>query len=472
MTSMTDPFLTGGHTPVSAASARSGLAPVPVASTRPPEQLSSDTRVDPFLVRAAEQRIAEDRVLCNVDIDPFMMHDDPEMELVRLEDGSMQHDIANDPFLTHAELGQRLDHGEVDRLADVNPMSSRAARGGEGKLDDVWKDPFLIRGGLSPQEAAREFHWRHFLGTPDPHRDLQTLRILVCLPYLVYVLILTAVLFLRHYNLELTCLLISMLAAAACLSIVASFNGKAIARAPLGLLGILCLVAVALGVVTGDLGWRRVFRQFWWSRTGFNYQDETIQTPSDARSDAYSMNFNRKDKQAKVDTERSAGYRSSHTFCAAPVLDRQMVVGQYNRVNYWAIGIDCCSPIGSFWCDDSRDSAATIGIVALDGGIGCAGCYRDEFRQAINKAEANYGLVSGGSKIIAVQWVKSLDSFNSRLSWKAVLYYLFTLLITVPVFFVAAYIPWYSGRWKMSLDDEWERLWGGNTNERKIMPIP
>jgi hypothetical protein len=62
-------------------------------------------------------------------------------------------------------------------------------------------------------------------------------------------------------------------------------------------------------------------------------------------------------------------------------------VGELALVNYWAIGTNCCRPLGSFTCDGSRDPGAGYGVVILKSDT-------RHFGQAVQKALEGQSLMS------------------------------------------------------------------------------
>jgi len=110
--------------------------------------------------------------------------------------------------------------------------------------------------------------------------------------------------------------------------------------------------------------------------------------------------------EAHVDVSMSAGYAASdgHVYCAAPVRG----MGNSTDVEFWAVGKDCCSSLGDFTCDSAGDNNAHgARIVLSDGGIfRRSSAY--QYQQAVEKAEATYGL-SSPFEALHVSWIKSED---------------------------------------------------------------
>jgi hypothetical protein len=125
------------------------------------------------------------------------------------------------------------------------------------------------------------------------------------------------------------------------------------------------------------------------------------------------------------DGSRAVGLRDTekevHTYCVAPILRMDLSETELlHRVNYWSVGIDCCSANGDFQCDDS--GAALSGLPNSNQGftlfelpedrlLWLARAFvppierRDLFLKAIRKAEAVHGMASSENPVF-VRWIK------------------------------------------------------------------
>jgi len=238
-------------------------------------------------------------------------------------------------------------------------------------------------------------------------------------PFLVYVGTVALWFSLRHYFpviVEILTLCVAMLSS---LSIVMGLRGYQSGGVPLTILGILSLIAVGLGISVGGLGWSQYMRQYWWMQTGPSYLDTFASSPAAAFTDAALLRFATETTEkddirglpAVVDHLRSAGYRNSRMFCAAPILDASSTQALIVRVEYWAVGVDCClSSAGHFHCDDSRKDipGGGYGVVMLE----------DEqspmIRAAIRKAEFAHNLVSAPGALL-VRYVRDPAALQHQL---------------------------------------------------------
>lgn len=165
-------------------------------------------------------------------------------------------------------------------------------------------------------------------------------------------------------------------------------------------LGMATLVAVLAGSVLGLFVYDTYacFPQFYSnSRT---YTNLVPSQPSGAVADAGGITFSAK---TFVDIKQSSGFISEagYVYCAAPILDDT----DLTRIEYWAVGVDCCGSDGSFACDQSGDESAQAGIRVFDNSGWFMMSNHDFYVQARKKAEAAHALVSVESPIY-LRWVR------------------------------------------------------------------
>jgi len=136
-----------------------------------------------------------------------------------------------------------------------------------------------------------------------------------------------------------------------------------------------------------------------------SYTNVVASEPSQGVSDAGKLIFN---VGSKVDVDKSTGYiaQNGDIYCVAPVRDRF----EQPRIEFWAAGINCCSPIGNFHCDASRDATANGGVVVFDTNGYFSDARYPFYQLAREKAEAEFFLQSVGQPLY-VRWVQ-LDDLN------------------------------------------------------------
>mmetsp|Transcript_113915 Transcript_113915/g.318235 ORF Transcript_113915/g.318235 Transcript_113915/m.318235 type:complete len:318 (+) Transcript_113915:121-1074(+) len=87
-----------------------------------------------------------------------------------------------------------------------------------------------------------------------------------------------------------------------------------------------------------------------------------------------------------VDRARAVGFRSSKTYCVAPIASRRGA-GAATHHDFWAAGVDCCAGTGeNFTCGDVFNKRAYAGMRLLDSDR------RPYYRLAVQEAEAQFGI--------------------------------------------------------------------------------
>ncbi|CAD7938052.1 unnamed protein product [Amoebophrya sp. A25] len=105
---------------------------------------------------------------------------------------------------------------------------------------------------------------------------------------------------------------------------------------------------------------------------------------------------------SRVDATRAVAYQpmgESATYCVAPVLFQSPT--PVSRVEYWAVGVDCCKTANVFNCDDSAKHDARSGYIIpllryVDNIFLRAPPIRkwDRFQEAVKIAEKKYGFTT------------------------------------------------------------------------------
>jgi len=283
--------------------------------------------------------------------------------------------LGNDPFLTHTTPQQ-----QPQRQQKTYSTASTKAR--ESKY----------------QHAHRQYA-RHNI-CDDWWKGI----LLVVLPLLVFLLI-TCLWLYVHYALPL----------ATWLAIFCCFlcSGGLIAIALYGtkdlgwafVLGVSCSVACLLALWFGSVGYQWYMREFWWMEIGRHYTDLNATTSAMSRSDASWLYFR---NESKVDTMKAVGYRDGAVFCVAPVLS----ANQVTRVEYWAIGKDCCQKRSGFTCGEAGHIGAHSAIAMR----GQDFVDKASYLRAVRQAEASYKLASAEGALL-VRWVSNPKSIRDGLLW-------------------------------------------------------
>jgi hypothetical protein len=380
-----------------------------------------------------------DRV--ELDNDPFMTH-------VR----APQVELRDDPFLTH-------NHSKVIATPVPSPIGGVPMTA----MTDVVEHPFMLNParqafGPPPKKQLRLVNYIRFLGPQDHTGTAKQRNMLVMVPWALFVWTILLWLLMRHYSYPTTVLMTALVAVVSSFAVLTWRRGMVSSTVAIGPLGLLCLCAIVLGVVLGMFGWEAFWRQYWWTQTGARYVGNTANTPAGSQLDAAVVNFadpgtNTLLDGTSVDSSRAAGYRKWHMYCAAPVLSPLSTASGLARVNYWAIGIDCCQPYGGFTCGASRSYKGTTGVVMLEGGYPCPNCNVELFDQAIAKAEAQFGLVSAAGAL-RVLWVEKSEDVIYSVASQAILYLVASCAISFFIFFAAGLVVWYKGYGKKPLSTD------------------
>merc|ERR1719191_456732 len=154
------------------------------------------------------------------------------------------------------------------------------------------------------------------------------------------------------------------------------------------ILGSLSAVAVLAGAVIGLYAFDtyQIFTDYYSnSRT---YTNVVPSEPSASRSDAGKITFT---SETHVDGTKSVGYAGPGgvPYCAAPIADNV----ETPRIEFWAVGMDCCGWEGTFHCDGAKNREAHAGIVVFDNlGIFAAPLYvRFVTESELNMLTDEYG---------------------------------------------------------------------------------
>jgi len=158
-------------------------------------------------------------------------------------------------------------------------------------------------------------------------------------------------------------------------------------------------------------------------KDGRTYTGVYANEPAAAFADAAVLRFA---GNATVDDSKSFGLTllegGVNTFCVAPVIDQSST----GRVEFWAVGVNCCGRLSNFQCDDAGLPTNHDGYVvpdARDGDVwfdtvgkhfSPAMARRDLFLKAIKSAEAIHDVASS-DRAVLVRWgSKTRDDLVQR----------------------------------------------------------
>jgi hypothetical protein len=274
--------------------------------------------------------------------------------------------------------------------------------------------------------------WWSIIGEPAPDRNKGDMWMLIVFPLVSFIFLTWCAWILRHFNdtvMTFFNIIVFCFAAGAILAGVTTHKNSKTAYLALGCL---MLLAAILAIVHVEDEWNHSWRLFWWMHTG-NRLGASASTPALARGDAAVITFETvKNGTAwtSVDASRAAGFRKGgNAYCAAPILDPTIAAGDIMRVEYWAIGINCCDNFGSFTCDSARDMKGQgAGVVMKGGGMPCWDCHEEEFRLAALKSAGANGMVSAPGAMYVRYVDDSSTVINSYLA-KCMFTFFWSLLL-------------------------------------------
>lgn len=258
-------------------------------------------------------------------------------------------------------------------------------------------DLSMARDALVNLPATILAGWYSIIGDPVHDRNKGDMGLLILVPLITFLLLTWLGWILKHFSVVANMLIVGVAFCIALGCILVGVTTHKKSKTPFFALGSLMMIAVILGIACCSYGWNECWRQFWWMHTGHALSGSPSDSASSAesRSDVATLTFQTTGANAaSVDATRAAGYRQGDVYCAAPILDPTAAKGDIIRVEYWAIGINCCDDFGSFTCDAARETKGSAGVVMKGGGMPCFDCYTEQFRLAAAKAEGANRMVS------------------------------------------------------------------------------
>lgn len=183
-------------------------------------------------------------------------------------------------------------------------------------------------------------------------------------------------------------------------------------------MGICCMIAACLGAVIGTTCYDRYGCFIFLYSNSRIYENivpfEKASTVADAGRIIFAA-------EAHVEQSQSVGLAAEdgETYCVAPI---RSVEGS-SQVEYWAVGLNCCSTVGGFDCDAASDPNARAGAVVFTNSGILKRTTHDQFDLARKKAEATFGLQTGDAPMY-VRWVtiKDADFLTSSFTLNALVY--------------------------------------------------
>mmetsp|Transcript_22238 Transcript_22238/g.40071 ORF Transcript_22238/g.40071 Transcript_22238/m.40071 type:complete len:391 (+) Transcript_22238:125-1297(+) len=361
--------------------------------------------------------------------------------------------VKNDPFLTHGRGAADVPDAREDISRDPF-LTAHGTRYGATRDLNSGNDFDLNTGKDEPQpqgELENRFIERltGFLPTDYAFegRTKKGLKQLVAGPFIAFAGMLLTWSILQTIS-EQFCIFITLVWGCLCIGSIARSRRLLLQmRVSPVVLGTLVLLAIVWGFAAGLRGYNLHFRQTIFSYSGMQ-QPASASTPGASVADAATIDFSSAQTKGgtSVDSSRAAGFKEAdgHIYCVAPILDTNTASADMPRVNFWAIGLDCCEPFGYFTCGSSREIGAASGVVMLEGGFPCPTCNNDQFRLAVDKAASLYGVASAPGAVF-LQWTSNVSGNKAGMMLSAVVFLVVSVLLAFFGFTVLGCIVWYYG---------------------------
>lgn len=254
-------------------------------------------------------------------------------------------------------------------------------------------DPFLTHAaGINrPAPTMRKRTMQKEQGTSK--WDILTTIGLIFIPWMLFVGLSFLFAFAYHYHYDLVWVVVIFCLILALLPI--SF-GQDRRTVHFLFFGVLCAVATIAASACGFYNYHENMFAYWSYINDGVYTNLLPSEPADSHKDAGKIFFS---DDARVDTSKAVGYKDGNVYCVAPVLDDVPIA----KVQYWAVGQDCCSQRADFNCDDSWSPKAHSGVVILESNEWLPS-HRDKYMESVKLAESVYDIVSAPDPVF-VRWV-------------------------------------------------------------------
>lgn len=169
---------------------------------------------------------------------------------------------------------------------------------------------------------------------------------------------------------------------------------------------ILCLLGACTAALVGWIANDCCFERYWSSRDMETHVGVSPTAVAAGYADTGEITFS---DEAHVASSYALGHKDEKTYCVAPVQDGTL--STQPEVQFWAAGIDCCSP-GLFTCDDAWDPKAKSGVVMRNVSTLFPDWY-PEYWEAVKQAEAAFGIASSAEPIF-VRWVVNPEQVSNK----------------------------------------------------------
>jgi len=161
-----------------------------------------------------------------------------------------------------------------------------------------------------------------------------------------------------------------------------------------------CLVAWLAGVILGDVNYSGNMKKYYdLSSMGLSKDVDPRSVSGNRILDTSRVYFK---KGSFIQQDRAMGYKEKSTYCVAPIVFGNQSLVPQAVYSYWAVGVDCCTPMppSSFWCGSDAFDPEAHAALRWPGDS-------TNFKHAIEMAEVEYGIKA--SSPLFFSWMKDPD---------------------------------------------------------------
>jgi len=267
------------------------------------------------------------------------------------------------------------------------------------------------------------------------HYHAQTIAVLVLVPLACFMISMWTTAFLLQ-NFPVTAYVIMFTCLAAAFLMLYLYHAHGENRIYL-YAGILMLIATICGRQFGKAVNDTLLSRYLAQAGHASYKGVSPTSLAAAYADAARIGFT---SDTRVDLRRTVGFKvlGGSTYCAAPVLDDT----DLTRVEFFAVGLDCCEARWDFRCGESTNTQAHAGIVVS--GDGASKEATDRFIMAAKQAAGIYRFHIPNRPVF-VEWVADMDNAAGHSLTSAILtMILLSFIAALLLLLVASIMHWSS----------------------------
>lgn len=312
---------------------------------------------------------------------------------VQGDDDPLLYDTANMP-------GKGEHYGAVQKSVPINPPK------------EDWQEQAKSSQSGSKYQFLKGKKARYGMYSSTTTRQCGVLSVFVIVPWLIFTVIVAALLFAYHkYSMSVWFVVLMHLAIAVLFAALGISNRRTGFKSIV--LGALCAFATFSGTLVGLWGFHRIAAQYWMIEESRTYTNVLPAEPAVGHADAGTLFF---EMETHVDLGKVVGYKTEGTvYCVAPILKQAGTV--MSRVEYWAAGTDCCHARTGFSCGDAWDRSARAGVVLPDAVKSTSALFpgsREQYLKAAAEAAGVYGVLLGDEPLF-MTWTNDVPEAREEM---------------------------------------------------------